>query len=395
MAGDKFDQLYNALKADGAVSGTREHFRQFVYAPGKQGYHNRKQLYDALHADGAVSSKSYEEFAQRLGLHAVNPKPQQKPVAQQKPMTTSQRAQKVAAQYKQQRQQPQRPQQPSTATASGTDYMKNWRLMHMRNDQMTPLQQAQASNARARMQRAQEQSARQEQQRATPISRSRITPTAKSFNETMQQLSTPEAKQARAKQQREDDARALAQYEVEGNKFVRNDGQTEGILGNDLLSLVDSSMNEAQELTRQQYQQNLDKMGGIYAPQSVKEQAFRDAQTQEQVNRQNVLMNNLSSKINEIYSQKGMQRHIAESAEKLNMGVEEYVDKYVAPEIMNYAQKALTMRNQEEIMPHGALDRIAKNLSNNIIGMVLAPSVMSRDTRQRLQEGIAIADGDA
>nr|UWF98149.1 MAG: ddrB-like ParB superfamily domain protein [Bacteriophage sp.] len=394
MAGDKFDQLYNALKADGAVSGNREHFRQFVYAPGKQGYHNRKQLYDALYADGAVSSKSYEEFAQRLGLHAVNPKPrQQKPVQPVKKLTMKQRAQEVAAQYRKQRQQ--KAQQPRTATTSGTDYMQNWRLMHMRNDQMTPLQQAQASNARARMQRAQEQSARQEQQRATPISRSRITPTAKNFNETMQQLSTPEAKQARAKQQREDDARAFAQYEVEGNKFVRNDGQSKGILGNDLLELVDSSMNEAQELTRQQYQQNLDKMGGIYAPQSVKEQAFRDAQTQEQVNRQNVLMNNLSSKINEIYSQKGMQRHIAESAEKLNMSVEEYVDKYVTPEIMNYAQKALTMRNQEEIMPHGALDYIVKNLSNSIIGMVVAPSVMSRDTRQRLQEGIAIADGDA
>ena len=394
MAGDKFDQLYNALKADGAVSGTREHFRQFVYAPGKQGYHNRKQLYDALHADGAVSSSSYEEFAQRLGLHAVNPKPQQqKPVQPVKKLTMKQRAQEVAAQYRKPRQQ--KAQQPRTAATSGTDYMQNWRLMHMRNDQMNPMQQAQASNARARMQRAQEQSARQEQQRATPISRSRITPTAKNFNETMQQLSTPEAKQARAKQQREDDARTLAQYEVEGNKFVRNDGQTEGILGNDLLELVDSSMNEAQELTRQQYQQNLDKMGGIYAPQSVKEQAFRDAQTQEQVNRQNVLMNNLSSKINEIYSQKGMQRHIAESADKLNMSVEEYVDKYVTPEIMNYAQKALTMRNQEEIMPHGALDYIAKNLINSIIGMVVAPSVMSRDTRQRLQEGIAIADGDA
>lgn len=394
MAGDKFDQLYNALKADGAVSGTREHFRQFVYAPGKQGYHNRKQLYDALHADGAVSSNSYEEFAQRLGLHAVNPKPQQqKPVQPVKKQTMKQRAQEVAAQYQKSRQQ--KAQQPRTATTSGTDYMQNWQLMHLRNDQMNPMQQAQASNARARMQRAQEQAARQEQQRATPISRSRITPTAKNFNETMQQLSTPEARQARAKQQREDDARALAQYEVEGNKFVRNDGQTEGILGNDLLSLVDSSMNEAQELTRQQYQQNLDKMGGIYAPQSVKEQAFRDAQTQEQVNRQNVLMNNLSSKINEIYSQKRMQRNIKESAEKLNMSVEEYVDKYVTPEIMNYAQKALTMRNQEEIMPHGALDYIAKNLSNSIIGMVVAPSVMSRDTRQRLQEGIAIADGDA
>lgn len=400
MGYDRIDSMYDALVSDGAQIGTRQQFKKLMLAPGKEGYKNRLGFYQAMKQDGANIGATYEDFGRALGLHAVKPQHKAKPLAQKpvqpvKKQTMKQRAQEVAAQYQQQRQQPQRPQQPSRATASGTDYMQNWQLMHMRNDQMNPMQQAQASNARARMQRAQEQSARQEQQRATPISRSRITPTAKNFNETMQQLSTPEARQARAKQQREDDARALAQYEVEGNKFVRNDGKTEGILGNDLLSLVDSSMNEAQELTRQQYQQNLDKMGGIYAPQSVKEQAFRDAQTQEQVNRQNVLMNNLSKKIGEIYSQKGMQRHIAESAERLNMGVEEYVDKYVTPEIMNYAQKALTMRNQEEIMPHGAIDYIAKNLSNSIIGMVLAPSVMSRDTRQRLQEGIAIADGDA
>lgn len=398
MGYDRIDSMYDALVSDGAQIGTRQQFKKLMLAPGKEGYRNRLGFYQAMKQDGANIGATYEDFGRALGLHAVKPQHKamplaQKPVQPVKKQTMKQRAQEVAAQYQKSRQQ--KAQQPRTATTSGTDYMQNWQLMHMRNDQMNPMQQAQASNARARMQRAQEQAARQEQQRATPISRSRITPTAKNFNETMQQLSTPEAKQARAKQQREDDARAFAQYEVEGNKFVRNDGQTEGILGNDLLSLVDSSMNEAQELTRQQYQQNLDKMGGIYAPQSVKEQAFRDAQTQEQVNRQNVLMNNLSKKIGEIYSQKGMQRHIAESAERLNMGVEEYVDKYVTPEIMNYAQKALTMRNHEEIMPHGALDYIAKNLSNSIIGMVLAPSVMSRDTRQRLQEGIAIADGDA
>lgn len=398
MGYDRIDSMYDALVSDGAQIGTRQQFKKLMLAPGKEGYRNRLGFYQAMKQDGANIGATYEDFGRALGLHAVKPQHKAKPLAQKpvqpvKKLTMKQRAQEVAAQYRKPRQQ--KAQQPRTATTSGTDYMQNWRLMHMRNDQMNPMQQAQASNARARMQRAQEQSARQEQQRATPISRSRITPTAKNFNETMQQLSTPEARQARAKQQREDDARAFAQYEVEGNRFLRNDGHAKGILGNDLLELVDSSMNEAQELTRQQYQQNLDEKGGIYAPQSVKEQAFRDAQTQEQVNRQNVLMNNLSSKINEIYSQKGMQRHIAESAEKLNMSVEEYVDKYVTPEIMNYAQKALTMRNQEEIMPHGALDYIAKNLSNSIIGMVVAPSVMSRDTRQRLQEGIAIADGDA
>lgn len=81
MGGDKFDQLYNALYADGAVTGTRENFKKFVYAPGKQGYQNRLQLYNALHADGAVSSGTYEEFAQKLGLHAVS-QPRSKAVQQ-------------------------------------------------------------------------------------------------------------------------------------------------------------------------------------------------------------------------------------------------------------------------------------------------------------------------
>lgn len=382
MAGDKFDQLYNALKADGAVSGTREHFRQFVYAPGKQGYHNRKQLYDALHADGAVSSNSYEEFAQRLGLHAVNPKPQQ-----QKPLTMKQRAQQVAAQYQKPRQQ--KAQQPRTATASGTDYMQNWRLMHMRNDQMNQMQQAQASNARARMQRAQEQSARQEQQRATPISRSRITPTAKNFNETMQQLSTPEARQARAKQQREDDARAFAQYEVEGNNFTNNDGKY-GTIAPEIDSLVASSMKEADDLSWSQYQQALKKAGN---DAYLRNKAWKDLQDNRIKNRQNVLADTLSSKLQEIYSQKGLQEHIMQSADKLNMGVEEYVDKYVTPHMMQRAQNILGVKNIEEILPQSATEYVVRKLSDSILGTLSAGQDKSREQIAREQEAMAIADG--
>ena len=79
MSGDTVDQLYNGLHADGAVSGTREDFRKFFLAHGKQGYQNRLQLYNDLHAKGAVSSGTYEEFAQRLGLHA---RPRSKAVQQ-------------------------------------------------------------------------------------------------------------------------------------------------------------------------------------------------------------------------------------------------------------------------------------------------------------------------
>lgn len=390
MAGDKFDQLYNALKADGAVTGTREHFRQFVYAPGKQGYHNRKQLYDALHADGAVSSKSYEEFAQRLGLHAVNPKPQQ-----QKPLTMKQRAQEVAAQYqqtkplKQPKYQQNKPQQPSTATASGTDYMKNWQLMHMRNDQMDPMQQAQASNMRARMQRAQEQSARQEQQRATPISRSRITPTAKNFNETMQQLSTPEARQARAKQQREDDARTLAKYEVESNEFTQNDGKY-GTIAPEIDSLIEPSMKEADDLSWSQYQQALKKAGN---DAYLRNKAWKDLQDNRIRNRQNVLADTLSSKLQEIYSQKGLQEHIMQSADKLNMGVEEYVDKYVTPHMMQRAQNILGVKNIEEILPQSATEYVVRRLSDSILGTLSAGQDKSREQIAREQEAMAIADG--
>lgn len=378
MAGDKFDQLYNALKADGAVSGTREHFRQFVYAPGKQGYHNRKQLYDALHADGAVSSKSYEEFAQRLGLHAVNPKPQQK--------TMKQRAQEVAVQYQQSRQR--KAQQPRTATASG-NYMQNWKLMHMRNDQMNPMQQAQASNARARMQRAQELSARQEQQRATPISRSRITPTAKNFNETMKQFSTPEARQARAKQQREDDARNLAQYEVEGNNFVMNDGKY-GTIAPEIDSLVAPSMKEADDLSWNQYQQDLQKAGN---DAYLRNKAWKDLQDNRIKNRQNVLADTLSSKLQEIYSQKGLQEHIMQSADKLNMGVEEYVDKYVTPQMMQRAQNILGVKNIEEILPQSATEYVVRRLSDSILGTLSAGQDKSREQIAREQEAMAISDG--
>lgn len=388
MAGDKFDQLYNALKADGAVSGTREHFRQFVYAPGKQGYHNRKQLYDALYADGAVSSKSYEEFAQRLGLHAVNPKhQQQKQVQPVKKLTMKQRAQEVAAQYRKPRQQ--KVQQPRTATTSGTDYMQNWRLMHMRNDQMNPLQQAQASNARARMQRAQEQSARQEQQRATTISRSRITPTAKNFNETMQQLSTPEARQAIAKQQREDDARNLAQYEVEGNKFTMNDGKY-GTIAPEIDALVAPSMKEADDLSWSQYQQDLQKAGN---DAYLRNKAWKDLQDNRIRNRQNVLADTLSSKLQEIYSQKGLQEHIMQSADKLNMGVEEYVDKYVTPQMMQRAQNILGVKNIEEILPQSATEYVVRRLSDSILGTLSAGQDKSREQIAREQEAMAIADG--
>ena len=71
MPYDKLDQLYDALKKDGAVSKSREFFKEKMTAPGEEGYKNRKALFEALKADGAITSKDYGEFSMKLGLHAV------------------------------------------------------------------------------------------------------------------------------------------------------------------------------------------------------------------------------------------------------------------------------------------------------------------------------------
>lgn len=70
MATDKIDELYDALKADGIVEKDRQNFRDYMLAPGKQGYENRLQLYNALKADELITSPTYEEFGKRLGLVA-------------------------------------------------------------------------------------------------------------------------------------------------------------------------------------------------------------------------------------------------------------------------------------------------------------------------------------
>lgn len=392
MSGDKFDQLYNALKADGAVTGTREHFRQFVYAPGKQGYHNRKQLYDALYADGAVSSSSYEEFAQRLGLHAVKPQQKAKPVVQQpqRPATASQRAMQVPRQYQQAKPvHTQQPRKKNVTTPSGTDYMKNWKLTYGRMDQMTPLEQAQANSIRSRMQNAQKQAYNQQKRNANPISESRITPKAKNFNETMQELSSPKAQRERAIQQRQDDARTLAKYEIERNQFEKNDGKV-GTIAPDIDSLVGPSMKEADELSWKQYQQEMINAGN---DAYLRNTAWKNLQDNRIANRQKVLADNLSAKLQEIYSQKGLQEHIIESADKLNMGVEEYVDKYVTPHMMERAQNILGVKNIEELLPKSATEYVVRRLSDSILGTLSAGQDKSKDQRLREQQAMAISDG--
>lgn len=327
--------------------------------------------------------------AQKEGFNLFTMKAYQKE-HYKKSATTAQRAMQVPRQYQQAKPvHTQQPRQNNVTTPSGTDYMKNWKLTHGRMDQMTPLEQAQANSIRSRMQNAQQQAYNQQKRNANPISESRITPKAKNFNETMQELSSPKAQRERAIQQRQDDARTLAEYEVERNQFNKNDGKV-GTIAPDIDSLVVPSMKEADELSWKQYQQEMINAGN---DAYLRNTAWKNLQDNRIANRQKVLADNLSAKLQEIYSQKGLQEHIIESADKLNMGVEEYVDKYVTPHMMERAQNILDVKNIEELLPKSATEYVVRRLSDSILGTLSAGQDKSKDQRLREQQAMAISDG--
>lgn len=351
---------------------------------GNDNYANRKKVYDLFSQNGADVGSSYNEFMARL---------QAKPTAApRKPMTVMEMQRRVAQEAAQ------KAKAKAKQAQGAPDYMKQWNLLTKPTSQMTPMERSQAEAARTRMQNATRRSFKQKMKQAasSPIMRSRADtqnpmrnanpqPYANlglDMDETMVELSSPEAQRARAIQQHKDDAMAMAGGNVNDNSGVSSQ----------IDSVVDASMKEASAAAKEQYAKNLDEMG-TFASQYERDQAFKGAQDLEQKLRQETITKNLSLKLQEIYSDKKLQSQIVQSADKMNMGIEEYVDKFVTPQIMNRAQQVLGIKNLEEIMPGGTMGYIAKNLSNSILGTLVAPSVMSRSTRQRMQEGLAISEG--
>ncbi len=71
----KVKLLYDTMYADGKYDGSEDDFNAWFHASGEQGYQNRKQVWKHFHDNGDDVGATYEEFASRLGLHAVRQKP--------------------------------------------------------------------------------------------------------------------------------------------------------------------------------------------------------------------------------------------------------------------------------------------------------------------------------
>lgn len=261
--------------------------------------------------------------------------------------------------------------------------LKNWDVLTKKDSQLTPAERAVASNMRTRMQSAQEQAARQKQQRATPISRSRIPPAAKNFNETMQQLSTPEARQARIKQQHEDDLNQMAYQGVGQN------------LGKDIFAMTDKAIDLAEQSSKDFFKGAEDALGfsHMYDPRIQKSIADAADMRKSTETIQQGLQVGLADKVQEYFSRPEIQKNVMDTAEKMNISLEEAVQKYYMPNLMQYAKDAVEQRQLEKVLPQGFFDYLGKNLSNTVIGMIASNAFYSKEERQRRQRALAISEG--
>lgn len=82
ISSDKYSTaLYNTLKLNNAYDKDYDTFYNDFYAPGIKGYTYRKEVYDFMKKGGVdYIGDTYEDFASKIGLHAIDPQTQQTPM---------------------------------------------------------------------------------------------------------------------------------------------------------------------------------------------------------------------------------------------------------------------------------------------------------------------------
>lgn len=244
-------------------------------------------------------------------------------------------------------------------SASSNQVVKNWELLHKKNSQMTPLERSRAAHIRSGMQGA------------------------NAFGGKLQQFNTPEARMARAKQQHEDDINQMAYQGVGQN------------LGKDIFAMTDKAIDLAEQSSKDFFKGAEDALGFFqqYDPRIQKSIADAADMRKSTETIQQGLQVGLADKVQEYFSRPEIQKNVMDTAEKMNISLEEAVQKYYMPNLMQYAKDAVEQRQLEKVLPQGFFDYLGKNLSNTVIGMIASNALYSKDERQRRQRALAISEG--
>ncbi|MBR3724456.1 MAG: hypothetical protein IKN11_03570, partial [Bacteroidales bacterium] len=243
---DKVEELYNALKADGAVQNSLDYFRGYMSSAS-----NRKQLYEALKADGAVTSGTFEEFDQKLGypynthdMNEANGVDEASNRAQQQAQRQAQRKTRydvAQEQYEQGRQQTNATPISQTAMGSVGGYGISPMGMPVRNTQGYPQANPQPQAPAKPMAPA----PRAGQWSGAPMQQTPFAPTEEEGNKSYMPLEQGEDTKAR--------------YDAQRNAVGGQGGQVET-----MRSDIDSRLQEAYQRDLDNYGSELDK-GGFWA----------------------------------------------------------------------------------------------------------------------------------
>ena len=414
---DKLLGLYNDFKNAGLFKDTKDYgtFRQRMQGQGYQA-----QIYKVAKQNGADVGQFWQ-FQRNFGLGRWAGGSRQ-PVQPTKPLTTAQRANMVAQEYKKKLQQksgaykeganfvqangyegeslgdligdawegvksvgrkvgdyfdnigqgiktttssgvaPTRQIDPTFGTkpsASTNQVVKNWELLQKKNSQMTPLERSQAAHVRSGMQNA------------------------NAFSGKLQQFNTPEARIARAKQQHEDDINQMAYQGVGQN------------LGKDIFAMTDKAIDLAEQSSKDFFKGAEDALGFSQQYDPRIQKSISDAADMRKSTEtiQQGLQVGLADKVQEYFSRPEIQKNVMDTAEKMNISLEEAVQKYYMPNLMQYAKDAVEQRQLEKVLPQGFFDYLGKNLSNTVIGMIASNALYSKEERQRRQRALAISEG--
>ena len=414
---DKLLGLYNDFKNAGLFKDTKDYgtFRQRMQGQGYQA-----QIYKVAKQNGADVGQFWQ-FQRNFGLGRWAGGSRQ-PVQPTKPLTTAQRAGQVAQEYKKKLQQksgaykeganfvqangyegeslgdligdawegvksvgrkvgdyfdnigqgiktttstgvaPSRQVDPTFGakpSASSNQVVKNWELLHKKNSQMTPLERSRAAHIRSGMQGA------------------------NAFGGKLQQFNTPEARMARAKQQHEDDINQMAYQGVGQN------------LGKDIFAMTDKAIDLAEQSSKDFFKGAEDALGFSqqYDPRIQKSIADAADMRKSTETIQQGLQVGLADKVQEYFSRPEIQKNVMDTAEKMNISLEEAVQKYYMPNLMQYAKDAVEQRQLDKVLPQGFFDYLGKNLSNTVIGMIASNALYSKEERQRRQRALAISEG--
>ena len=429
---DKLLGLYNDFKDAGLFTNTKDYgtFRKRMQGQGYQ-----SQIYKVAKQNGADVGQFWQ-FQRNFGLGRWSGNTNQ-PTQTSKPLTTAQRAARVAQEYKKNLQQksgayneganfvqangyegeslgdligdawdgvknvgrkvgdyfnnignnikttsqgaaPARQIDPTFGakpSASTNQVVKEWEKLHKKNSQMTPLERSQMEHVRSR--------SPQPVRDSNPITQSRITPNAQSFDEVMQQLSTTEARKERIKQQHEDDINQAAYQGVGMN------------LGKDIFNMTDKAIGLAEQSSKDFFKGAEDAIGFSrqYDPRIQKSIADAADMKKSTETIQQGLQIGLADKVQGYFSRPEIQKNVVDTAEKYNISLEEAVQKYYMPNLMQYAKDAVEQRQLEKVLPQGFFDYLGKNLSNTVIGMIASNALYSKEERQRRQRALAISEG--